>query len=34
MLLLLGVGLHLLVALWRRRGRGSPPAAGQAMALG
>ena len=34
LLLLLGAGLHLLVALWRRRGGGQPPAAGQALAAG
>jgi hypothetical protein len=34
MLLALGAGLHLLLALWRRRGGGNPPALGPALAAG
>jgi hypothetical protein len=34
MLLLLGAGVHLLLALWRRRGGSSPPPGGQALAAG
>jgi hypothetical protein len=34
MLLLMGAGLHLLLALWRRRGRSSPPPGGRALAAG
>ena len=35
LLVLLGAGLHLLVALWRRRaGRGSGPNAGRSLAAG
>jgi hypothetical protein len=34
-LLLMGVGLHLLLSLWRRRrGGGGPPPGGQALAAG
>jgi len=32
LLVLLGVGLHLLIALWRRRGGGSGPRPGQPLA--
>jgi len=34
LLVLLGAGLHLLIALWRRRGRGSGPRAGSSLAAG
>jgi hypothetical protein len=35
LLVLLGAGLHLLIALWRRRGgAGSGPDAGRAMGAG
>ena len=33
LLLLLGAGLHLLIALWRRRGAGGGPAANQRVAV-
>lgn len=34
LLVLLGAGLHLFIALWRRRGGGSGPNAGRALAAG
>ncbi|PXW98220.1 hypothetical protein C7444_103318 [Sphaerotilus hippei] len=34
LILLLGAGLHLLIALWRRRGGGSRPDAGPSLATG
>ncbi len=34
LLVLLGAGLHLLIALWRRRGGGSGPRAGSSLAAG
>ena len=34
LLVVLGVGLHLLTALWRRRGGGSAPNAGPSLAAG
>lgn len=34
LLVLLGAGLHLLIALWRRRGGGSGPNAGPSLAAG
>jgi hypothetical protein len=34
LLVLLGAGLHLLIALWRRRGGGSAPDAGRPLAAG
>jgi len=34
LLVLLGAGLHLLIALWRRRGGGSGPNAGSSLAAG
>ena len=34
LLVLFGVGLHLLIAVWRRRGGGSGPDAGRALAAG
>jgi len=34
LLVLLGVGLHVLIALWRRRGGGSGPNAGPSLATG
>jgi hypothetical protein len=34
LLVLLGAGLHLLIALWRRRGGGSGPNAGASLAAG
>ncbi|MGE4240333.1 hypothetical protein [Ramlibacter sp.] len=34
LLVLLGVGLHLLIALWRRRGGGSGPSARTSLAAG
>jgi hypothetical protein len=34
LLVLLGAGLHLLIALWRRRGGGSGPHAGSSLAAG
>ena len=34
LLVLLGAGLHLLIALWRRRGGGSGPQAGSPLASG
>jgi hypothetical protein len=34
LLVLLGAGLHLLIALWRRRGGGSGPNAGRSLAAG
>ena len=34
LLVMLGAGLHLLIALWRRRGGGSGPHAGSTLAAG
>jgi hypothetical protein len=34
LLVLLGAGLHLLIALWRRRGGGSGPRSGSSLAAG
>lgn len=34
LLVLLGAGLHLLIAMWRRRGSGSRPRAGSSLAAG
>jgi hypothetical protein len=34
LLVLMGTGLHLLIALWRRRGGGNGPKAGSSLAAG